>query len=118
MPDNFVNRNDPTFNIVTMNIASIASNLQSFIDQILSISNIRIDIIRFSETRLDKDISPLYNIINCTMHCIHSKRHSGGVAIYVHDAYTSLLLPNVSQCESYLQCVCVEAMCGNRRCFF
>ena len=117
VPDNFVEYIDPTFNIVTMNIASIASNLQSFIDQILSISNVSFDIIGFSETRLDEDISPLYNITNYTMHCVHRNRHGGGVAVYIHDAYTSLLLPNISQCESYLECVCVEIMCSNRKCF-
>lgn len=58
MCDEFPDANNHMFTILTLNIASIATNLQKFQDQVLSISNIKYDVIGFSETRLDDDIEP------------------------------------------------------------
>lgn len=52
------------------------------------------------------------------MRCIVPTVTEGeGVAMYVRDVYTSLLLPDVSICESYLECACLEAVSGKKRYF-
>ncbi len=46
--------------ILSMNIRSFASNLQSYTDQCLNCNYVKLDIMGFSETRLDNNIVPLY----------------------------------------------------------
>ena len=117
MYNQFLSDDINMFTILTISIASIATSLQSFEDQILNIINIKYDIVGFSETRLDSDIVPLYNIYVYTMHSKNRKEHGGGVLTYVSDACTSCVLHDVSVCEPYLECVYVELSCGNNKYF-
>lgn len=48
------------------------------------------------------------------MYGMHRNRHGGGVALCVRDSYTSLLLQNLCICEPSVECVCVEAVCGDK----
>lgn len=109
--------NKSTFTILTMNIASFASNLQKFLDQILSISNVDFDVIGLAEPRLNNDIAPLDKIPNYMMHGMHRNRRGTGVALYVRDSLTSMLLQDMCMCERSYECACVEAVCGDYKYF-
>lgn len=62
MDVNFPINDKSTFTMLTINIARIASNLQNFLDQILSISNVDFAVIVFfQKLDFDSDIAPLYN---------------------------------------------------------
>ena len=81
--------------LFTMNIVSVGSNLQLFEDQVIFLSYIIYDVIGFFETRLDSDISGLYNIPGYAMYSKHRSRHGGGDAVYVSDKHTSNILQDI-----------------------
>lgn len=95
------------FTILSMNIRSLTSNLQSFIDQCLN-DNLRFDVIAFSETRLDKYIESLFSIPGYNLYTTNRDRNGGGVCMYVSNIYNSCVLSDCGVMESYFECVCVE----------
>lgn len=90
-----------------MNIRSIARHLPSFIDQCLG-EDTKYDVMAFSETRLDNNISSLYNITGYDLYTTNRDRSGGGVCLYVSNIYNSCVLPDCSIMEPYFECVCVE----------
>lgn len=104
---------DQSFTILSLNIKSIPTNLQNFEDQILSLSNINYDINTFSETRLDNNLAPSYDIPGYTMHSKCRTRHEGGVLMYASERYILRVILDVSICDQCFECVCVELLRGN-----
>lgn len=116
MHEKFIS-DDQLFTILSLNITSIPTNLQSFEDQTWSLSNINYDIIAFSDTRLDSNLAPLYNIPGYTIHSKHRNRHGGGVLMYVSDLCVSRVILDVSFCNQCFEWVCVELSRGNSKYF-
>lgn len=69
-----------------MNIRSISTNFQHFVDTILT-DHIKFDVLGFTETRLNVDISSLYNLPNYQLYTSNRNTYGGGVAIYVSGKY-------------------------------
>lgn len=95
------------FIILSMNIRSLTSNLQTFVDKCLS-DNLKFDAMAFSETRLEDNIVFLFNIPGYSLYVNNRNRKGGGVCVYVSNIYNSCVLPDCSIMESYFECVCVK----------
>lgn len=64
-----------------MNTRSIATNLQFFVDSAFGNTHVKLDILEFTETRLDPDLASLYQLpgYNLSNNCRH--RYGGGVVM-------------------------------------
>lgn len=99
------------FSVLSMNIRSVASNLQVLIDQCLLEEN-NIDIMGFSETRLDNNIENLYKLKGYNMFAMNRDRKGGGVCLYVSSILNSCIIKECCLMEQFLECVCVEVNSG------
>lgn len=97
-----------SFTVLSLNIRSIPKNLQLFIDLYLSDSKRPIDIMGFQETRLDNNISSLYNLPGYKSYNQCRNRDGGGVSLYVSDVYSSSLILDLCCTDQSLECVAVE----------
>ncbi len=99
------------FSVLSMNIRSLASNLQILTDQCLPEEN-SVDIMGFSETRLDSNIENLYQLKGYNMFTMNRDRKGGGVCIYVSSIHKSCIIKECCLMEQFLECVCVEVSRG------
>ena len=95
------------FNILTFNIRSISTNFQYFKDTMLS-DNISYDVLGFTETRLDADISPLYTLPSHEMFTNNRNKYGGGVAVYVSKRYSGYKVNEFNRMETFIESVGVE----------
>lgn len=93
--------------LLNMNIRSVPTNIQSFEDLILSSICVNIDVIGFTETRLDEDLVPLYQLPSYSMFTSCRNRYGGGVAVYISHSIKSSMLHDFSFVESYMECTSV-----------
>ena len=103
--DSFATLNNANFNILSLNIRSIPTNLNYFADSVLTHPCIKCDVIGFSETRLDSDLSPIYQLPGYSQYTKCRNRHGGGVALFVSDRYISNLCDDFCYINSFLECV-------------
>lgn len=96
-----------------MNIRSLTSNLQTFVDQCLC-DNLKFDAMAFSETRLENNIVSLFNIPGYNLYVNNRDRKGGGVCVYVSNIYNSCVLSDCGIMESYFECVCVKLSTGKK----
>lgn len=82
--------------LLSYNISSIPLHFDTFIDQCLEQTNINFDVIGFCETRLNDAVCSLYNLSNFNAHFKNKNTHGGGVAIFLHKCFSSVLLHNIS----------------------
>ena len=103
-----------TFNILSLNVRSIPANLQLFTDIFLSQNNIfsKIDVLGFTETRLDQQLVPMYQIPGYNMFTTCRNRYGGGVALYIASKYISSLY--YSLCNDSIECLGVECKILNK----
>ena len=111
--------NNDTLTILSLNIRSIPTNLTLFSDLFLSMSNFvtDLDILCFTETRLDDQIIPLYQLPGYTMFNTCRNRYGGGVAVYICRKYKSKLSDICSIINIAVECLGVEFSCLDKRYF-
>lgn len=73
--------NSDIFTIIGFNILSVPTNLQYFNDTVLSSLPLKVDVLGFSETRLDSDLIPVYQLPGYNLHTKCRNRNGGGVAM-------------------------------------
>lgn len=106
--------NNSNFNLFSLNIRSMSTNFQYFKDTVLC-NNITFDVLGFTETRLDGDISTLYTLPAYEMFTKNRNRYGGGVAVYVSSKYTSCLVNEYSRMESFIESVGVEMKVNGKK---
>lgn len=99
---------DSNFCLLTLNIRSVSTNFQYFKDTMLS-NSIIYDVLGLTETRLDSDISSLYNLPSHTMFSNNRNRYGGGVTVYLSNKYTGNMVDSFNYMEAFVECVGVEA---------
>ena len=93
-----------------MNIRSIPKNFQYFKDTImLNSSSININVLGFTETRLDHHFSPLYKLSGYCMYTNSRNIHDSSVAVYVADNYVSSVQDELTISDSYIETIGVAA---------
>ena len=112
---NLKNTGTSTFSILNMNIRSIPTNLQIFVDSFLIHAGIKIDVLAFTETRLDHDINKLYQLPGYNMFTKSRNRYGGGVALYFSDYHHSTLIEQFCCVESFIECLGVEHIIHNKK---
>lgn len=107
-----------TTTLFTMNIRSIPTNFQAFIDLVLTNTFMNLNILGFTETRLDNDLISLYQLPGYKMFNKCRNRNGGGVAIYVSTVYNSCMLIDFTFTEPYMECLGVESILANKKYLF
>ena len=102
-----INTNNAITTLLSMNIRSVPTNIQSFIDLILANTSVNLNIIGFTETRLHNDITQLYQLPGYNMFTKCRNRNGGGVAMYISSDYTSIMNNDLSFIESFMECISV-----------
>lgn len=108
-----VKSNCNTKSVLSMNIRSIPANITSFVDLILDNTGATFDVIGLTETRLDSDLIPLYQLPEYNMFNQCRNRYGGGVTLYVSNSYSSTMMNEFSFVEPYLECVSVQCDVNN-----
>lgn len=80
--------------ILSYNINSIPQHLESFFDQCLNLSGVKLDVIGLCETRLNDSICNLYNLENYSSFFQNKSTHSGGVCLYLHNKFQGVKINN------------------------
>ena len=101
----FTPDSNTNFTILSLNIRSVPTNLQYFADSVLTHPCIKCDVIGFSETRLDCDLSSLYQIPGYNLYTKNRNRHGGGVALFVSNIYQSSMSNDFSYLDSSIESV-------------
>lgn len=101
-----------------MNIRSIPSNMNNVIDMVLSQNLSRFNVLGFAETRLDSDLTALYQLQGYNMFTKCRNRYGGGVALNINSEFCTSVLNNVTFSEPYVECVCVECIISGKLHFF
>ena len=99
--------------LFTMNIRSISTNFQYFKDTVLS-GSVTYDVLGFTETRLDADISPLYTLPTYEMYTNDRNRYGGGVAVYVSKRFSGYKVDECNRMETFIESVGVEVKCNSK----
>lgn len=86
----------PSINILSVNISSIPSHLESFLDQCIASLDVSFHVLGFCETRLNNDICELYNIDGFNAHFRNKSTSGGGLALYINKAFTCLPLHDIT----------------------
>ena len=99
-----------SFNIFHFNIRSIPANLQLFTDIFLSQSNIysKLDVLGFTETRVEQQLVSMYQIPGYNMFTTCRNRYGGGVALYIASKYKSTLSDDCLLCNDSIQSLGIE----------
>ena len=103
-----VSPHNATINLLTLNIRSMSTNFQYFVDTVLS-CQVFMDVLGLTETRLDDNISPLYKLQDYNMFSTYRNRYGGGVAIYISSKYQSTKISEFSVLEPFLESLGIEA---------
>ena len=105
---NFLGSNN--FNNLNLNIRSIPANLQLFTDIVLSQTNIysKLDVLAFTEVRLDQHLVSMYQIPGYNMFTTCRNRYVGGVALYVASKYNATKSEYFSLSNNSIECLGVE----------
>ena len=88
-------------NFVTIfcNIRSVSKNLNEFLNDFLIEEKNYCDILCFAETRLTKEIAPLFRVPGYSLFSNPRDTHGGGVAIYVKNVHSPTMLNELSLLE-------------------
>lgn len=113
--DNMSLSNHNTLTIANMNIRSIPKNLHYFQDTVLHTIPCKIDVLGFTEIRLQSHLSSLYELPNYYMYANSRNAHGGGVAIYISNEFTSSVLNPLTFSEPFIESIGVEALIRNKR---
>lgn len=105
------------FNVFLLNIRSMSTNFQYFKETVLT-ENITYDVLGFTETRLDPDISALYTLPAYTMFSNDRNTYGGGVALYISNKYTSCKINEYNRMETYVESLGVEVKCNSKMFLF
>lgn len=97
-----------TLSILNLNIRSIPKNLQYFVDNIMHNSSFKLNIIGFTEIRLNPGITSLYNLPGYQLFVNTRNVYGGGVAIYVESELEASLLQELTISFDYIETVCIE----------
>lgn len=110
--------NSYTLTIFNLNMRSIPTNLQLFTDTVLSIPNTvtKLDLLCFTETRLDQQLVPLYQIPNYDMFTNCRNRHGGGIALYIERKFSSCMIDECTLLYYSFECLGVEFKVLNKIC--
>ena len=111
------NNSTKTTTLLSMNIRSIPTNIQSFIDLILANSCVRFDVIGFTETRLDYDLISVYQLPGYNMFTKCRNRNGGGVAVYITSNFYCTMLNEFSFIEPSIECLGVECIVADKTIF-
>lgn len=76
--------NDVT-TLLTLNIRSIPTNVQSFVDTVLGSVATKYNILGLTELRLEAHLSSLYQLPGYSLFTNCRNTHGGGVAMYISD---------------------------------
>lgn len=102
--------------ILNLNIRSIPKNLQLFVDSVLHNSSIKLNIIGFTEIRLNPSLYSLYKLPGYHMFVNERNVYGGGVAIYVDSVLEATLVEEFTISHDYIETVCIEVNNMSRRC--
>ena len=105
------NNLEQIFSVLCFNIRSFTSNFQNFIDQCLHEEHL--DVMAFQETRLNSNITTLFQLPGYNLYTQCRNTEGGGVALYVSNSYLSSIVNNMCCTFNYLECVAVEVKCPN-----
>ena len=94
--------------LLFMNIRSIPTNLQCFTDLVIDSQCMIPDVLGFTETRLDSNIAPLYNLSGYNFYNNFRNRNGGGVALYVTSCFHSHLSAGLSLLNPSIECLGVD----------
>ena len=84
---------DSSLKLLSYNIRSISENLNSFINDSISL---KFDIMSYFETRLTDGIAPLYRITNYEMFCDNRSSAGGGAALDVSYRFDTFKVDQLS----------------------
>lgn len=110
--------NDNIITLLNMNIRSVPTNLQLFVDSILVSSCVKFDILGFTETRLDLDLVNLYKLPGYNLFTTCRNRCGGGIAMYISDNHLSVKLDEFCIVDPSIECLGVECADNNKKCLF
>ena len=97
--------------IISHNISSLPNHFDEFTLQCLHPNSF--DVIGFSETRLTQDIQHLFTLPDYHAYFSHHSRNSGGVALYVHDRFSSHGRADLSFQEDFIESIFTEITINN-----
>lgn len=100
--------------IFFMNIRSIPTNFQTFVDHILGSTSLKLNVIGFTETRLDSDLAAVYQLPGYNLYTKCRNRNGGGVAMYISSDYYCTELTDASISEPFIEAIFVETTIMNK----
>ena len=116
--DDFSSFNKNSLTILSLNIRSIPKNLQYFKDTIMQNSNLNINVIGFTEIRLNPSLSSLYELPGYHMFTNSRNVHGGGVSLYVARDYESTVVKDFTISDNSIETIGVQATVGTRKSIF
>ena len=96
-----------SLNCVFLNIRSIPSNLEEFVND-FSVSREHLDFICFAETRLSESISSLYNINGYKIFSNPRNSSGGGVCIYARSKYRANIIESISLTSEVIETMFIK----------
>ena len=105
-----------TLSILHLNIRSIPKNLQYFVDNVMHTNSIKLNIIGFTEIRLNSSITSLYNLPGYHLFANTRNVYGGGVAIYADSELETTLKQEFTISHDYIETVCIEVLNFPRKC--
>lgn len=66
----------------------------------------KLDIIGFTETRLDGNLAPLYSLPGYNSYNSFRNMNGGGVALYITSSFHSYLSAGLSRLDASVECLC------------
>ena len=94
-----------TMNMMSFNICSVPKHFDEFV---VDPHVRRFGVIGLCETRLTKELEPLYKIENFDQHCKSRNTHGGGVLLYISSDYKSIMIDDLTFMKPALECVFVK----------
>lgn len=110
--------NNNILTVLTLNIRSIPTNLQSFTDNILCNMNTQSSIIGLTEIRLCPHLASLYQLPGFSMFTSCRNTQGGGTALYVPQSFRPTALKEFSKVDVFIECIGVEATIMNKKSLF
>ena len=97
-----------TLTLLNLNIRSIPKNIYDFVDTVLHVFPVKIDVIGFTEIRLDPHLSSLYELPGYDLFTNCRNVYGGGVAMYVSRDHQSTLQVCLTITDPSLESLGVE----------
>lgn len=106
--DSYMCVTEPNLSVLAHNISSIPLHLDSCLDQCISVSSNRYDVLGFCETRLNDSICQLYSIEGYNNYFNNKGTQGGGLALYLNSKFQARVLNNLTYQFPHIEALFLE----------